>query len=83
MRRNEVVWQDYLVITMNEENYWDRFVIGDAVEGPAHHVSRDFMLCGGQLWHCKKDLSKSRFLPCGNCSLRLKANLFLCAQCGK
>ena len=28
------VWKDYMERIMNEENYWDRKVEGDAVEGP-------------------------------------------------
>ena len=28
------VWKDYMERIMNEENYWDHNVEGDAVEGP-------------------------------------------------
>ena len=31
----------------------------------------------------KDDISKSKVDPCGVCSLRVKANLVLCLQCGK
>ena len=31
----------------------------------------------------KNDMSKSKVDPCGICSLRVKANLVLCVQCGK
>ena len=31
----------------------------------------------------KDDISKSKVDPCGVCSMRVKANSFLCLQCGK
>ena len=34
------VWKDYMERIMNEENYWDQNVEGDAVEGPVVCVSR-------------------------------------------
>ena len=38
------VWKDYMEQIMNEENYWDHNVEGDAVEGPVVCVSREEVL---------------------------------------
>ena len=37
-------WKDYIEQIMNEENYWDRYVERDAVEGPVVCVSREDVL---------------------------------------
>ena len=39
------VWKDYMERMMNEENYWDHNVEGDAVEGPVVCVSRSLRRC--------------------------------------
>ena len=38
------VWMDYMERIMNEENYWDHNVEGDAVEGPVVSVIREEVL---------------------------------------
>ena len=38
------VWKDYVERIMNEENDWDHYVEGDAVEGPVVCVSREEVL---------------------------------------
>ena len=38
------MWKDYIERIMNEENDWDRYVEGDAVEGPVVCVSREEVL---------------------------------------
>ena len=38
------VWKDYMERIMNEENYWECNVEGDAVEGPVVCVSREEVL---------------------------------------
>ena len=38
------VWMDYVKRIMNEENYWDHNVDGDAVGGPVVCVSREEVL---------------------------------------
>ena len=38
------VWKDYMEGIINEENYWDHNVEGDAVEGPVVCVSREEVL---------------------------------------
>ena len=38
------VWKDYMQWIMNDENYWDHSVEGDAVEGPVVCVSREEVL---------------------------------------
>ena len=39
-KERDKVWKDYLERFMNEENYWDHDVEGDAVESPVFCVSR-------------------------------------------
>ena len=41
VRGKEVVWKDNMDRIMNEENNQDRYVEGDAVEGPVVCVSRE------------------------------------------
>ena len=38
------VWKDYVWNIMNEENDWDHYVEGDAVEGSLVFVSREEVL---------------------------------------
>ena len=38
------VWKDYMERIVNEENYWENNVEGDAVEGPVASVSREEVL---------------------------------------
>ena len=38
------VWNEYMERIMNKENYWNRNVEGDAVEGPVVCVSREEVL---------------------------------------
>ena len=38
------VWKDYMEGIVNEENYWENNVEGDAVEGPVVSVSREEVL---------------------------------------
>ena len=38
------VWKDYMERIMNEENDWDHYVEGDAVEGPVVCVGREEVL---------------------------------------
>ena len=44
VRRKEVVRKDYMERIMNEENYWDYNVEGDAVESPVDCVSSEEVL---------------------------------------
>ena len=43
-------------------------------------VKTKVMVCGGIT---KDGMSKSKVVPCGVCSFRVKANSVLCVQCGK
>ena len=38
------VWKNHMERIMNEENYWDHIVEGDALEGPVVCVSREEVL---------------------------------------
>ena len=38
------IWKDYKEGIMNEENYWDHYVEGDAVKGPVVCVNREEVL---------------------------------------
>ena len=43
-RERGKVWKDYIERIMNEENNWDHYVEGDAVEGPVFCVGRKEVL---------------------------------------
>ena len=38
------VWKDYIKMILNEENYWDHNVEGDAVEGPMICIGNEGVL---------------------------------------
>ena len=43
-KEGDTVWKGYMERIMNEENYWDHNVEGDAVEGPVVGVGREGVL---------------------------------------